>query len=75
MSEEFLSRQYPGELPLTDEEKAEFRRFLRENPKMRKAYKDFKSTELQELRSRLGRSPWLDESLDKLFELAAISDL
>ena len=75
MEEDFISRQYPGELPLTDEERGEFRRLLKERPKLRKSYRDFKMPSSQELRSRLGRSPFLDEHLDKLFELAAISGL
>ena len=75
MSEEFISRQYPEELPFTDEERREFRKLLRDRPELKRSYRDFKDESSQELRSRLGRSPFLDGNLDKLFEIAAISGI
>lgn len=59
--------------PFTDEERREFRRLLRSRLELRRLYRDFKSDEGRELRSRLGQNPFLSRELDMLFEIAVES--
>jgi hypothetical protein len=69
----YICRRYPGEKPYNDEERKEFRQMLKDRPELKKSYSDFKMESYQQIRDRVGQSPWLDKSLDKLFEIAAIS--
>lgn len=67
---------YEGsQVPFTKEEEKDFRRLLKDRPELKKLYRDFKTPEMQSLRSRLGRDPYLDESLDKAFEIAMASGI
>lgn len=70
----YLYRAYPDETPLEGQELEEFNQLLSDRPELRRAYKDFKTLSHQQLRSRIGRSPWLDVGLDKVFELAAAGE-
>jgi len=67
-------RLYPSIQPFSQQERSEFRRLLSDRPELRKSYSDFKTDSYQEVRTRVGRSPWLDRDLDILFESAWISD-
>ncbi|KKN48243.1 hypothetical protein LCGC14_0655050 [marine sediment metagenome] len=69
-----ICRIHGNEKPFTDEEKSEFHQMLKDHPEIKKAYEHFKLTSCQHLRSRLGQDPLLDKKLDKLFEIAAISE-
>jgi len=64
---EYIYRVYPDEQILSDEEIKEFKQLLRDQPKLKKSYSDFKMESAQKLRSRIGQSPYLSKELYKLF--------